>query len=145
MGATLVTTIDDYYYGVASAILETGPLTIAAEYARFRGRIDTRFGSLLVSSRNDNFEGSYLSGTWHVRRGFDLYLAGEYSVDDADNRSGSHAYTLVVAAMVSPLDHWSIKIEGRHVTGTAGIQASDNPQGIEDHWQMLALKTTVDF
>lgn len=145
MGTTLVSTIDDYYYGVASAIYETGPLTIAAEYARFRGRIDTRVGSLLVNSTNNNFEGSYLSGTWHVRRGFDLYLAGEYSVNDADNRSGPHAYTLVLAAMVSPLDHWSIKIEGRHVTGTTGIQASDNPQGIEGHWQVLALKTTVDF
>ena len=144
-GVTLETTSDNYYFGVASAIYETGPLTFAAEYARARGRLDTHVGGVLVNSTVNNFEDAYVSATWHVRPRLDLYLAGEATVADANDRSGSHAYAVVLAAALTPIDHWSIKIEGRQVEGALGIQASDNPGGISKHWQVLALKTTVDF
>ena len=144
-GVTLVTTSDNYYFGVASAIYETGLLTFAAEYARARGSLDTHVGGILVNAAVNNYEDAYLSATWHVRPRLDLYLAGESTVADANHRSGSHAHTLVLAAALTPIDHWSIKIEGRQVEGDLGVLASDNPGGVSKHWQVLAFKTTVDF
>ena len=144
-GTTLETTSGDYYFGVASAIYETGPLTFAAEYSRARGRLDTHVGGVLINSATNNFEDSYLSASWHVLPRLDLYLAGGAAFADANDRSGEHAYTLVLAVALTPIDHWSIKLEGRQVDGTLGIVAADNPGGSKHHWQVLALKTTVDF
>lgn len=142
---TLSSTADDYYLGVASAIYDIGPLTISAEYERIRGHIDTYIGSALVNSQDENFEGACLGATWHIQPRLDVYLAGEASIADANDRSGAHLYTIVLATALTPIDHWSIKLEARQVEGTLSVQASDNPGGISKHWQVLALKTTVDF
>jgi hypothetical protein len=44
-----------------------------------------------------------------------------------------------------PLSHWSLKAEYRDNYGTMGLNTRDNPGGLAYHWQVIALKTTVDF
>jgi hypothetical protein len=92
-----------------------------------------------------NEQDSYISATWHLRRWLELYEAFEASWLDAHQPSGTHAYAWVGAINVMPLSNWSLKAEFQEVEGTFGIYAADNPQGLSKHWQILALKTTVDF
>jgi hypothetical protein len=144
-GAVLDTRASDYFYGVASLLYESERVTLAAEYSRIRGHIDTSIAGTVVSSVDDNTEGAYLSATWHAHPRFDVYAAGEATFADAHDRDGAHSYALVLALACNPINHWSLKLEGRQVEGTLGIQPSDNPGGVSKHWQVLALKTTVDF
>ena len=73
------------------------------------------------------------------------FQAGRGAWVDASDRDGTRAYTWVAAVNLMPLSNWSLKVEFRDVYGELGINKGDNPGGIENHWQVLALKTTVDF
>jgi hypothetical protein len=145
-GVEIRTTVDDYYDGVLSAVYEVGDLTFAAEYNRLRGRGVSRVEPIGAElALVDDSDGAYLSGTWRARPWLDLYLAGEAGFADATDRGGPHSYRLVAAVAVRPLPHWSVKLEGQQVYGTFRVLPSDNPDGLEDSWQILAVKTTVDF
>lgn len=146
LGATIETTAGNYYYGVVSLVYETGPFTVALEGSRARGRGRSEIQPLgLVEPLHDDSGGGYLSVTWHARPWLELYGAYERSYSDVLERSLDRATTLVFALAVMPLDHWSLKAEFRDVRGTFGVLPADNPGGMDNHWQVLALKTTVDF
>lgn len=136
----------DYWFAVASVLFEIESVTLVAEWSRLHGRGETVVEPALGSTPiDDDGEGGYLSATWDCLPWMSLYLAGEAAYGDAEDRSGPHSYRAVAAVALRPLPHWTIKLEAQHVDGTLGITAEDNPQGIEHQWQMLALKTTVDF
>ncbi len=136
----------DYLFGFVSAIYEVSLVTIAVEYLRLRGRGESVVpAASLVIPINDNTEGLYCNTTWHTTRWLDIFAGVEGAWVDAYDRNGTRAYAWVVAANLMPLSNWSLKFEFRDVYGEMGINKGDNPGGIEDHWQVLALKTTVDF
>ena len=136
----------DYMFGFVSAIYEMSEVTIAAEYLRLRGRGETNVpGASLVIPLIDNYEGTYINTTWHAASWLDCFVGVEGAWADASYRNGTRAYTWVAAVNLMPLSNWSLKAEFRDVYGELGINKGDNPGGIEDHWQVLALKTTVDF
>ncbi len=146
LGVSSHTHVDDYYQGVVSALLELDSVTIATEYLRIRGRGVTTFEPALAPvAVIDDTTGWYLSATWHARRWLEFYAALETTWADPHHRSTNHAYTGVAAVHVLPLPHWSLKAEFRDVHGTAGLNAADNPDGLDEHWQVFAFKTTVDF
>jgi hypothetical protein len=139
-------TAASYYAYILSGQYDIGQVTLAAEGMRLRGRGGTVVQPVDVAEvLVDNEQDSYLSATWHARRWLELYGAFEASWSDAHQLSGTHAYAWVGALNVMPLPYWSLKAEFQEVEGTFGIYAADNPQGLSKHWQILALKTTVDF
>jgi hypothetical protein len=139
-------TTSSYYAGIASCQYDIDRVTLAAEGMRLRGRGGEVVQPIGVAQPLiDNEQNAYISATWHVRRWLELYEAFEASWSDAHQLSGTHAYAWVGAINVMPLRNWSLKAEFQEVEGTFGIYAADNPQGLDKHWQILALKTTVDF
>ena len=44
-----------------------------------------------------------------------------------------------------PTANWSLKAEFRYYHGDSDVERRLNPDGLQDDWQVLALKTTVDF
>jgi hypothetical protein len=145
-GMQTETRVTNYYDSIASAQYDINSLTFALEYQRLRGRGTTTVQPIDVSvGQYDSGENAYLSATWHARRWIEFYEAFEQGWADIHQPSGVHSYTWVTAINVMPLSNWSLKAEFREVEGTEGVFASDNPQGLSKHWQVLALKTTVDF
>ena len=126
-------------------------LSLAGEYLRFHSRQTITFtppggGTPMVAESTLRDEYIYLSLTWHASHWIDLYTRGEgWWSDPANRRNGSHNYGLVGAADMHPLRNWSIKIEAQQCWGTNDVDANLNPNGISKTWQILALKTTVDF
>lgn len=145
-GLTKRTTIDDYFEVWISLLYEMPVVTVAAEYTRIRGRGETRVdpGGIVIPLA-DNNEGAYIGCTWHMTSWFETYAGFEVEWADAHHRTDDYAYTGVLAANLRPLPSWSLKLELRGVHGTQGIEDSDNPDGIDDRWAVVALKTTVDF
>jgi hypothetical protein len=142
-----ITTFGDYYYGIASLLYETGSFTWVAEYNRSRARGTTVFDPAVLpeTPAGTNAEAAYLSATWHALHWLDFYGAVENAVDDPADRSRNNVLTTVFATCVYPLMNWSVKAEVRDNHGSKGAFAVDNPDGVEKRWQVLALKTTVDF
>jgi hypothetical protein len=127
---------------VGSLEWKTAEWTTANEYVYSRNRGTT------TSAFLPNFENEYLAGyintTWHTNDWLELYGAIEYQHSDI-NGSISDGWAYVAAINILPLRNWSIKAELQLHDGNIGIQAMDNPQGVSSSWQVLALKTTVDF
>ena len=145
-GATIDTAVDDYLMGIVSLAYECRDWTYACEFERLRGHGTVSIPALAQTiPLIDNSEGAYLNATWHAKPWLEWYAAAEASWADAGDPTGVHAYTGVFAIHVLPLANWSLKAEFRDVHGTMGASAVDNPAGVEKHWQVLALKTTVDF
>jgi len=136
----------DYLFGFVSAIYEMPTVTMVVEYSRLRGRGETTIPSAsMVIPIIDNRDGAYINATWHAANWLDCFVGLEGAWADAYDRDGTRAYTWVAAVNLMPLSNWSLKAEFRDVYGELGIFKGDNPGGIDDHWQVLALKTTVDF
>lgn len=145
-GVSTTTEVPNYLVGIVSLIYETGTVTWAAEYTRLRGRGDIRIDPWgLILPLIDNSAGAYLNATWHCRPWLEFYAAGEGNWSDALDYSASHSYTAVGAVNLMPLRNWSIKAEFRDVHGSMSAVNYTNPGDLEGHWQVLALKTTVDF
>lgn len=145
-GLTSHTSVEDYIEGWISLIYELSEVTLTAEYTRVHGRGESRIEPIAyVIPLIDNTEGAYVGGTWHMCSWFETYAGIEGSWADVYDRSRLYAYTGVLAANLMPLPNWSLKLEVRGVRGTMGINANDNPQGVDDRWAVVALKTTVDF
>jgi len=146
LGLTSHTTVGNYLEAWLSVIYEREPITLVAEYTRVHGRGQTIIEPLgLELPLIDNTEGAYIGCTWHTSAWFETYVGLEGSWGDAYDRTSIYAYTAVLAGNLMPLPNWSVKMELRGVRGTMGINANDNPDGIDDRWGVIALKTTVDF
>lgn len=144
-GLTTETTFGPYSGTVLSTIYETAPVTLAAEYCRFHGTGETVIKPLgLHQDVQDNSDGCYASATWHLMPWLEFYGALEHQYGDTIRREGPRLTTRVLAVQVLPLRNWSMKAELRDNLGTLTANAPANGS-LEDHWQVLALKTTVDF
>lgn len=142
-GATARTRFDDYGIGVASLVYDVHRFTFAAEGSRYHGRGALAIDGLPGRTRlRDDSSAGYVSATWRQRPWLEWYLAGEGVFPDP---GGEPTWRAVAACAVRPLPRWSIKAEVQQVDGTGGLTATDNPDGLDRRWQVLALKTTVDF
>jgi hypothetical protein len=129
---------------MASVEWESHDWTIASEYLYLH--IDGASVSGATTRPYEfDYQGGYLSATWHLTRWADWYAAAEYKHTDVLNVGTNHGWSWVTAFTLMPLPHWSLKAELQYNDGTVGVQSSENPQGIDDHWEVIALKTTVDF
>jgi len=146
LGIATTYAVDDYVIGIASAVWESSAWTVAAEYSRnyARGTIAVAPYGIVQDYRDDS-DAAYIAATWHVRSWIELHAAGEASWADAYDRGGQRLLSGVLAVNLMPTSNWSLKVEGRFNRGTYNVSSADEPAGASDVWQILALKTTVDF
>ena len=139
------------WYGVTAGLLyERTSFTWALEYLQYYAERTTTttplVGTPVVVEDAFRPDFAYLSCTWHARPWLDCYAAVEGWWDDPTDRYGKQYTQSAVAALcLRPLSHWSIKAELRYSHGTLDVDARLNPDGSKMDWQVLALKTTVDF
>lgn len=143
-GVAITSVVPDYSQYIASVLWDPGAVTIACEYTRYHGQGTISIGNVSIPYE-DNGEGGYLAATWHIRPWLDLYSAGSVTYDDSTDRNKPHSYRAIAAIQFTPINHLSIKCEFEHVNGTAGLLSFYNPSGLEESWNIFALKTTVDF
>lgn len=147
-GVTVDLRIPYYWGGMFSLIYEQGPLTLCAEYQRYYADNHLTFTSGLGTSQmveEYRADGAYLSGTWQWRRWLSFYGAVEGTWEDPTDRHGDdYVQSLIAAVCLLPTAHWSLKAEFRFNHGTLGVDPQLNTNVVDD-WQVLALKTTVDF
>jgi hypothetical protein len=150
---TLTYVLPNTYAGVASLLYERGDWTWTLEYARqYAGNQSLTLtppgGAPPIAQPTTTLNRDFacLSCTWQVRPWCELLLGFDGMWDDATDRHGKEfEETLIGAINLLPTSHWSLKAEYRMTRGVASVQPQLNPDGRDDHWQCLALKTTVDF
>lgn len=87
-----------------------------------------------------------MSCTWHARPWLDCYAALEGWWENPTDRHGKcYTQSDVAALCLRPLNYWTVKAEFRYSHGDFDVDTRLNPNGTELEWQVLALKTTVDF
>lgn len=140
-----------WWAGMFSLIYEKGPVTICSEYQRYYAQ-----NQLLITpnapvpaieaNETTRTDSAYLSCTWNYRPWLSFYGSIEGAWSDPTNRHGeAYSQAVIGAINLRPTDHWSLKVEYRYTHGTFGVDEQLNPDGIVDDWQVVALKTTVDF
>jgi hypothetical protein len=148
--ATVELEIPYWYAGMFSLIYEVGALTICSEYQRYYAEntltITPIVGPVQRIVEQQRADSASLSCAWHCRSWLSLYGSIEGAWTDPTDRHGDEYLQVLVGAVnLRPTEHWSLKAEFRYCHGTFGVDPQLNPDGLADDWQVLALKTTVDF
>ena len=136
---------------VPSLSFERGPFTLATEALFALGSNEINFtdasGSVIAPPlvRDERGCGGYLSGSWHFPGDVDSTVSVERLWNDARNLEDVNTTRFSFAVRWGITEHWSVKAEYQRIIGPGAALAADNPDGVEDHWDLFALKTTVDF
>lgn len=150
-GITLNSSSSSYFTAIPSVIYERGPLTLVTEASFTNGSSVVTFtnanGTVVAPPliQDDRTCGGYLSGSWHFPGDVDSTFTVERLWNDARNLDKPTTTRFSLAARWGITEHWSVKAEFQHIIGPGSALVADNPDGIEDHWNLVALKTTVDF
>ena len=135
---------------VGSVEYAPGDLLIAAEYARWRTRIESTlpvvFPESTTVSERFYLMASYRLNPWFVPGG---YYAAQFP--DVDERNGrdhhQHDFAATLRFDVNP--HWLWKVEGHFMRGTAGLSSQLNDGAplatLTRDWLVLLVKTTAYF
>ena len=129
---------------VTSLQWEPRDWTFAAEYLNIATAGESTTGAVTRPYEFD-YNGGYVSATWHVRSWLDGYVASEYRHSEVAGRPTSFGWSWIAAINVLPLRNWSLKAEYQYQDNAVGVLAVENPQGVSQSWHLFALKTTVDF
>ncbi len=140
-------TTDRYWWAVASASWDLRSVILAAEYARTHIDGTAQFSPFAPQVRTlQNLDGGYVSATWLVNRWFELYGAFETARSSITAEELLDTRAWVGAVAVRPTRNWSLKLEWREIHGPLGRPSTiENPSGVDEHWRMVAIKTTADF
>ena len=150
-GITVSSSSNSYFTLVPSLIYEHGPVTLASEAAFTQGTSEINFtdanGNVVAPTaiQSDRNSGAYLSSSWHFSGDVDSTLSVERLWNDPRKLNEPNTTRFSLATRWGITEHWSVKAEYQHIIGQGAALAADNPDGIEDHWDLFALKTTVDF
>ncbi|MBA3699192.1 MAG: hypothetical protein H0W78_10085 [Planctomycetes bacterium] len=143
-GAQPVHFVSDSRSLVASLLWEPMDWTFAAEYLNIATNGDSTTGAVTLPYEFD-YNGGYVSATWHARSWLEGYVASEYRHTEVAGRPTRFGWSWIAAINVLPLRNWSLKAEYQYQDNAVGVLALDNPQGVSQSWHLFALKTTVDF
>jgi hypothetical protein len=150
-GTDITSSTDGYQLGVGSVQWEQTSLTLLGEVLVVNGAtsvaVKDTTGALLFpeSTVADRSGGAYLSATWHLPADLDATAAVERSWNDLRELGQPQTTRWVAGIRWGITEHWSIKAEYQHIIGAAEATLIDNPDGIRSPWDIIALKTTVDF
>ncbi len=139
--------IEQYWWSVASLAWEGEDLILAAEYSRTHYNGEASFAAMTPATKASlNSDGGYVSATWLASRWLELYGAIEVARQAITDETFGETRAVVGAVAFRPARNWSIKVEWREFDGPVGFLSSiDNPDGVDEQWRMVALKTTADF
>jgi len=135
---------------VGSIEYAPGDLLIAAEYSRWRTRIESSLPALLPDSTmwSERFYGmaSYRVNSWLTPGGY--YSALFPNVDERSGRKNhQHDFAATLRFDINP--HWLVKLEGHFMRGTAGLSSQLNDNAPLDtltrDWWVFLAKTTAYF
>ena len=135
---------------VGSVEYQMGDLLVAAEYSRWRTKIESPVQALLASSDMVS-ERAYLMSSYRVLPWLSPGLYYSLLFKDVDHRTPRDAYQHDVAATLrfDLTDHWLLKVEGHYLRGTGALSAAQNdnqqPRTLTRDWGLLLLKTTAYF
>ena len=150
-GVVVHSSSNSYFTLIPSLIYERGPLTVVGETLFTRGLNEVLFttpSGITVApplNQTDRTTGAYLSTSWHFSGDVDSTLSVERMWNDPRNLNEPNTTRFSLAARWGITEHWSVKAEYQHMIGPGAALAADNPDGVADHWDLFALKTTVDF
>ena len=150
-GTILDTETDAYQLMVGSLLWEHPQVTLAGEVLAIHGATSVTVadatGTMLLPESNtaDRSGGAYLSATWHLPEDVDATAAVERSWVDLRDLHQPQTTRWVAGLRWGISEHWSVKAEYQHIIGSAEATVVDNPDGIRTPWDVIALKTTVDF
>lgn len=144
---------------VASIEYSTGSFTFATEYMYNRQRNTlTTDGITTQKDSLTEAEGFYISGSYQVTDKLETALYWENFYRDKNDKHGKVLATQggvevqawhrawVLAVRYDITDWWLIKAEGHIIDGAALTSPHYNdPNELEEHWNILALKTTFSF
>ena len=142
---------ESYFKFIPSVIYDCSALTLVGEAAfnRTSAEINPENSSGVQVGPTRIFEdrtaGGYLSGTWHFPHDIDTTASVERVWDDPRVLNIPNTTRFSLAARWGITANWSVKAEYQHMIGVGGALSVDNPDGLEDHWDLFALKTTFDF
>jgi hypothetical protein len=138
---------------VASAEYLRGPWLFAAEYSRW-GKHQYASLPMLVPTIDEDAERFYAMATYRVSPQLDTGVYYSVTHLDAGDRRGRNGpwvenfnafqRDLAATARYDVDEHWSWKLEGHFIDGTAELLTSTNPTP-ERYWGLFLFKTTVSF
>ena len=138
---------------VFSAEYERGPLLMAAEYLKFGGELE--FHS--IPSYEIDLEGWYGSLSWRIKDWLSVGASyGEYYPisDDKDGDSfvaaGLRDYyawqkDAAISLRFDINEYWAIKLETHFMNGVALCNLSENPEIMDENWNLYIVKTSLSF
>jgi hypothetical protein len=135
---------------VGSVEYQVGDLLVAAEYSRWRAKIESPF-PVVIPSTDTVSERGYLMTSYRVLPWLSPGLYYSVLFKDVDHREGRAAYQHDVAATVrfDLTDHWLLKLEGHYMHGTGALSSAQNDNQsastLTNDWALLLLKTTAYF
>ncbi len=105
--------------------------------------------------------GWYLSASYRFTDWFELGLAYSEYYNNRDDKSGERYTTdlesygtedheawnkaIILSTRFDINDNWLIKLEVTTNNGTSGHNPAENPDGLEENWNLFAAKVTYNF
>ena len=135
---------------VGSVEYQVGDLLLAAEYSRWRVRVESPIQVLLPSTDTVSERG-YLMASYRVLPWLSPGVYYSLLFRDVDHRSGRDAYQHDAAATLrfDLTDHWLLKLESHYLHGTAALSSALNEgkptRTLAPDWGLFMVKTTAYF
>jgi len=139
----------DGKYAIVSAEYTTDSLTVAAEYERVTE--ENKYGD------HNTSEGYYASVAYWLTDWLECGAYYSVSYPDRDDTSGKRFQErglpdylawqkeLVLTSRFTLNEWWLLKVEGHIINGVADFNIDDNPDSLEEHSFLFAVKTTFSF
>lgn len=150
-GELLHVQAETYVTFMPSVIYEQGPMTLVTEALFTHGTNSVQasdanglpLAPLMV--QKDHSCGGYVSGSWQFPIDVETTIAVERPWDAVEHLDVPNTTRFSLAARWGITNHWSLKAEYQRIVGAGQALPTDNPGGVEDHWDLFAVKTTIDF
>lgn len=128
-------------------------LLLAAEYIRLYDHEEDEEDSDNVTGEGYYGGVSYRFTNWfELGAYYSVYYPDIYDkdgkkleVEDQEPKHNAWQKDLALTARFDINNHWTFKLEGHFVDGTADLLLVDNPEGLEEKSFLFAFKTTVNF
>ncbi|MBI5543207.1 MAG: hypothetical protein HY901_04925 [Deltaproteobacteria bacterium] len=135
---------------IVSAEYAAGDLTLAAEYSRWRVKLESSDPALVPSSDTTS-ERYYALAAYRLAGWFQpcIYYAGTFPDVSRRRPREAHQHDFALSLRFDLNEHWLAKLEGHYMNGTAGTTSDVNDgvalSELANDWGVILVKTTVYF
>lgn len=142
---------------VASAEYVWNNLTLAAEYMWRKDDSEDRMSGTVISENTKKGEGYYGAASYRFTDWLEIGASYSEYYPDKDDRDGDvfamkgqetfRAWQKDFCGSVrfDVTDSLILKLEAHDINGVAQVGADLNPDGMDENWQLYAVKATVSF